>query len=439
MSTTQVLRGAALWIAFAAPGSAQEPVRLREPLPAGAQYHVSSRVELTGTLTPTGEAGKPAPKPVKLAGASAIEYDERVLAESGGQVQKALRVYRRIDFQRQVGGEEQKNTVRPAVRRLVLLRKGTAEVPFSPDGPLTWGELDLVRTDVFTPALAGLLPDRPVRPGDRWDADASAVQELTDFERLDEGKLECRFEEFTTLDRRRYARVAFAGTVRGPGEDGPGRQQIDGYLFFDLESMHLSYLTMKGVHALLDKDGKEVGRVEGQFVLTRQARQKSADLSDEALRGVGLEPDDGNTRLLYDNPNLGLRFLYSRRWRVAAVGGAQVALDGADGSGLLLTLDTAQKTPTGAQFLAESRAFLEKQKARVTVASAPRRLEAGPPELEHFALDVHEEKQRLRMEYYLIRTAATGVALAARLPAADAALQKEVEQLARSVVIGAKK
>ena len=62
--------------------------------------------------------------------------------------------------------------------------------------------------------------------------------------------------------------MALSGTVRGINEDGPNRQQLDGYFFFDLESNHISYLTFKGVHVLLDRDGKESGRVEGRFVLT---------------------------------------------------------------------------------------------------------------------------------------------------------------------------
>ena len=61
----------------------------------------------------------------------------------------------------------------------------------------------------------------------------------------------------------------------------------------------------------------------------------SRDLSDDALKGVALEPNAENTLLLYDNPDFGVRFLYPRRWHVGAVHGSQLALDGADGSGLL--------------------------------------------------------------------------------------------------------
>jgi hypothetical protein len=382
------------------------------------------------------DKGKTA-KSLAVTGTSAIEYDERILdAAVDGQVQKTLRVFRRIDLQRRVGDKPQESTIRPAVRRMVVLRMQQAEVPFSPDGPLTWGEIDLVRTDVFTPALAGLLPARSVRPGDRWPAAKSAVQELTDMERIDDGQVECRFEQVTLLSGRRHARIAFAGTVRGINEDGPNRQELDGYLFFDLESNHLSYLSLKGISWLLDKDGKSLGRIEGQFVLTRQAHASPADLSNEALKTVTVEANADNTLLLFDNHELGVRFLYPRRWRVAGVQGRQVALDEANGSGLLLTLEPLARVPTGEQFLAESTGFLQQQKAKISRTEQPRRIQAAPQEVEHFGLDAEVSGQRVWMDYYVIRQAFGGATLSARLLPVDlAGLQQEVQRIARSVTV----
>jgi hypothetical protein len=416
--------------------AAEEPIHLRERFPVGYEYHVSTRVDLSGTLTLPPEKDKPAPKPLSVRGTSAIEYEERVLGlGEDGQVRKTARLCRRTDFRRTVGDRPQENALRPEVRRLILLRHQNKEVPFSPDGPLTWGEIDLVRTDVFTPALTGLLADYPVRPGDRWSATQAAIQELTDLERIDEGSLECRLEQFTTVEKRRHARVAFHGTVRGTNEDGPNRQELDGYFFFDLESNHLSYLSLRGKHAMLDKDGKEVGHIEGRFVLTRQANTRCAELSDAALKGMATEPNADNTRLLYDNPDLGVRFLYPRRWHVAGVRGTQVALDSADGSGLLLTLDPTSRATTGERFLAESRDWLVKQKARLLRVDQPRTVRASPV-LEHFSLQAEMGKQTFVMDYYVTRQNNGGATLAARLPPRDlAALQKEVERIAASVVI----
>jgi hypothetical protein len=417
--------------------AAEEPIRLQEKFFAGYQYHVSVRVDITGTLTLPAEKGKPAPKPLPVRGDSAIEYDERVFdLDANGGVTKTARICRRVDFQRTIGDSKQEATIRPAVRRLILLRLKNQEVPFSPDGPLTWGEIDQVRTDVFTPALVGLLSEQPVRAGDKWIAAKSAIQKLTDMERIDDGEVTCRFEQIVTLEKRRHVQIAFNGTVRGLGEDGPTKQQLDGFLYFDLESNHISYVSLKGVHSLLDKDGKEVGRVEGRFVLTRQVNTRCQELSEEGLKGVTTEPNAENTLLLYDNAELGVKFLHPRRWRVMGASGNQVSLDSADGSGgVLLTVEPVSRTPTGAQFLKESRDYLEKQKAKLKHVDQPRDL-PGAAGLEHFALEAEMGGQAFVMDYYTSRQRDGGVVIAARLSQADAAtLQKEVERLARSATI----
>jgi hypothetical protein len=416
--------------------SAQEAVRLREIFSPDYQYRVSTRVQLTGRLSLPPEKGKPV-GPLVIKGSSAIDYDERILvSRNDGEVDKTVRIYRRMDFERRVGEQLQKNALREDVRRLVVMRMRNVEVPFCPEGPLSRSEIDLVRTDVFTPALVSLLPSQPVREGERWVARAGAVQELTDLERIEEGQVECQLEGVVSVEKRRHARVTFSGTVRGTNEDGPNRQTLDGYFFFDLESNHLSYLFLKGIHYLLDRDGKESGRVEGQFVLTRQAHTLARELSDEALKGLTLQPNVENTQLVYDNPDLGLRFLYPRRWRVAGDLGRQVRLDGSDGSGLLITLEPPARVPTAAQFLAESRGWFLSQKARVVRADPPQRVQFGTREMDHFALEVETAKERLFMDYYLVRQAAGGATLAARIPLAEpTAMQREVERIARSVTI----
>ncbi|MGH7221692.1 MAG: hypothetical protein ACRELF_00525, partial [Gemmataceae bacterium] len=396
--------------------AAEDAISLRERFPSGYEYHVRTRVDLSGTLTLPAEKGKPAPKPLSVRGSSAIEYDERILdVGQDNDVRKTVRLCRRTDFRRTIGDRPQENSLRPEVRRLILLRQKNKEVPFSPDGPLMWGEIDLIRTDVFTPALAGLLPGHAVRRGDRWSATQSAIQELTDQDRIEEGSLECRLEQLTTVEKRRHARISFHGAIRGANEDGPNRQELDGYFYFDLQSNHLSYLYLQGKHVMLDKDGKEVGRVEGRFVLTRQANTRSPDLSDTALKEVATEPNADNTLLLYDNRELGVRFLYPRRWHVASVRGSQVTLDSADGSGVLVTLDPLTRAPTGARFLAESREWLGKQQARLLRVEAPRTLRASPI-LEHFAMDAEMGKQKIVMDYYVTRQNNGGATLAARLP-----------------------
>lgn len=414
-----------------------QTMQLKESYSPGYQYHVSTRVSLSGKLVLPAEKGKSAPTPLAISGESAIEYDERIFGlEADGQVKQTIRIYRRMDFQRKVGDSTQSHSLRPEVRRLVILRNKDQGVPFSPDGPLTWGEIDLVRTDVFTPALAGLLTDKAVQPGDRWIASESAVRSLTDLERIEEGRIECHFEQYTNIENRKHARIAFAGSVRGTNEDGPNRQRLDGYFYFDLESNHLSYISLNGVNTPLDKDGKEMGRIEGTYVLTRQAHQRSKDLSDEALRGVILEPTDDNTLLLYDNPDLGVRFLYPRRWRVGGIRGRQLTIDSTDGSGILVTFEPLATLPTATQFQTESREWLQKQKAKIHGIGQPTRLQGPPKQIDHFAYDVELAGRRGLLDYFVIRQDTGGATLAARLQTHDQTnLRKEVDRIVRTMTI----
>src|SRR3954463_12591142 len=114
--------------------AAAEPVRMRGTFAPGGQYHVAIREDLSGELTLPAEDVRAAPPPVKVRGHGAFEYDERILdpGTPANPAPRTLRVYRKVDLERTVDDQAQDSTIRPAVRRLVILRNGHREVPFSP-------------------------------------------------------------------------------------------------------------------------------------------------------------------------------------------------------------------------------------------------------------------------------------------------------------------
>jgi hypothetical protein len=415
--------------------AADEPARLHEAVTPGSLFHVSTRSEVTGTLNLPAEGDKKAPKSLTVKGESAIEYDERYLAaETDGQDQKTLRIYTKVDFQRKVGDQDQQTTIRPTVRRQVVLRHNNLKAPFSPDGPLMWQELDLVRTDVFTPALAGLLPDNAVKVGDRWAALTPAIQELTDMVKVEDGKLECRLDEITSEKNTRRARVSFRGTIRGTNEDGANRQELDGFLYFDLDQNSITYLTLDGTSSMLDKDNKVIGTIKGRFTLTRRVLREHQDLSDRALKGVAVEPTDDLTRILFDDAQLGVRFVYPRRWHIAHADANHVDLDSADGNGLRLIIEPLKNMPSPLRFLEDSQKWLTDQKARIRKTEQPRGV-SGSQDMAHFAIDVEMKDQPVRLTYYIGRQKSGGFTLSARLlPGKQLEdVEREVESIARSI------
>ena len=99
-------------LGFSLPIRAQA-VRIGEDFSKNCQYHVSCQVEITGMLTmPAGKDGKT--KTLKVAGKSAIKYDERILHVSADRrVERTVRQYQELDFERKVGEEPQRSKLRP--------------------------------------------------------------------------------------------------------------------------------------------------------------------------------------------------------------------------------------------------------------------------------------------------------------------------------------
>jgi hypothetical protein len=423
----------------AAPQTLAQDVTLVEKFEPGHAYKVDIEVRLTGRLAVPVEKGKP-PKVVAVQGGSHLTYDERVLAPDEPGATKAVRAYRTVDFRRVVGDAAQEAGIRSSVRRMVVIKSGPRRAPFSPDGPLTWGEIDVVRTDVFLPtAVPGLLPPGPVTPGRRWRASPAAVAELTDMEKVDDGELTVEFVGMVETGGRRQAKLTVGGTVRGVNEDGPNRQRIDATAYFDPAANMLTYLSVKGASELLDgTTGQVVGTVEGKFEMTRAAvAPLPPDLSDASLRGLDLKPGFENTLLLYDNPDLGVRFLFPRSWRVGAVQGKQVTLDHARaGAGILITAVPPGKVPTADDYLAEALRDLEKLKGTVIGKEQPTRARPDPGQLDRFAVDAAVDGKTVRLDYAVLKQTDGGITAAATLPAAAAAdLRGEVERVVRSLAV----
>lgn len=417
----------------------QEPLSVVERFRPDYEYRVTTRVDLKGELSIPIDKDKP-PQRVKMAGKSSIDYDERLLPTDGKSAeQKTMRIYRTIDFRRVMGDKPQEISLRPGVRRLVVMKRKSAKVPFSPDGPLTWGEIDMLRTDVFVPALAGLLPERSVKPGETWNASDAAVAELTDMEKLEEGALVCKFELEEMIAGRKVAHITLSGDLQGVNEDGPNRQKLTGRLYFDLRGGYISYLSINGEHYLLDKDGKESGKISGEFVMVRQLNPRNPELSDASLGKTTLEPNADNTLLLYEEPDLGVRFLHPRRWRVSRTVRGQITLDESSGAGLLITVDSLKRIPLANEYMKEAQTYLKDQKSAIVRISQPIRLKDAPTELDQFSIDIDSNGQKVVMDYLIARQENAGATFAGRFLEQDrAARMQEVERIAASLRLSRK-
>jgi hypothetical protein len=166
---------------------------------------------------------------------------------------------------------------------------------------------------------------------------------------------------------------------------------------------------------------------------------RNQQLADGALAQITIEPNADNTLLLYEEPDLGVKLLHPRRWRIGRVARGQITLDESNGSGLLITVEPLKRVPSAVEYLRESQGFLEKQKAKIGRVSQPTRLQNAPNEVEQFHFNAVLSDQPVVMDYLIVRQPNAGATFAARLLENDRdALMKEVERMARTLTLSRK-
>jgi hypothetical protein len=190
--------------------------------------------------------------------------------------------------------------------------KSSETTLFSPLGPLTHDELELIDVQGNTLLLARLLPGKEVAIGAKWAHDDAFAASLLNLDAIVENKLE------STLNRvdDRVAIIEMSGFVEGSVGGVTTRIEVTAKYNFDLDASYISWLAMSL------KEDRAVGHAEPGLNVTARLRvsignvDASAELSDTALADLPLIPDQGNTLLALTSDPSGFRFLHHRNWKV---------------------------------------------------------------------------------------------------------------------------
>ncbi len=289
-------------------------VRLRETAQADTATHVVIEMTAQGLYRPNAEPGASEPDPLKLKVETRFDFHERPVAvePDGGP---ARRVVRRVNQAASaINGQIRPfaSSIRPEVAILVALRRDDGVFTFSPGGPLTRSELELVQGPGDPLDLAGLLPEKPVAEGDTWAIGPEAAKALSAYDALATNSLKAKLE---SLDET-TATIHLAGDVRGAVLGGEGTMTLDGTLRFDREAGRIERLT------LTRNEQRQPGPVEAgldlksTLTVTRTAAEIPAELSDEVLKALPTELQPGLDLLRYSLPEGNFHLLHDRDWHL---------------------------------------------------------------------------------------------------------------------------
>lgn len=278
-------------------------------------------MNLSGELVVTQGGQK---QPIKLEARATLRFTERTLTTDAGLPLKSARHYDEADTVARIGADKVTHGVSSDRRLIVAQRTPNGPFCYSPAGPLTRDELDLV-TEHFSPqCLPGLLPGKAVTAGDTWAVGNAATQTACQFDGLIRNALVGKLVGV----KDRIATFTIEGTAEGIEHGARVVINVTSTGKFDLTAGRVTELAWK------QKDAREQGPVNpaSQVEATANVRREvlarePAELSDLALAGASrAEVPPLLTHLRYTDAKGRFQFVYPREWHITGQTDAHLIL-----------------------------------------------------------------------------------------------------------------
>jgi hypothetical protein len=202
--------------------------------------------------------------------------------------------------------------LRPEVRLLIAGRPENdgPVVVFSPAGPLTWDELQLVQGLGDPLTLGDLLPGQPVAIGGHWPIRSGGARALSEYDAITKNTLDAWLE---TADATK-ARIRLTGQIEGSKQGAPGKMSCDGFFTFDRQAALIDHLDLNRI------ENRQPGPIEAgleyksTLTINRQAAEPPRTLADASLAGLSLQITPQRELLKLDLPGGKATLLHDRNW-----------------------------------------------------------------------------------------------------------------------------
>lgn len=293
------------------PAWAADTYRLRPANIADRIERVRTIVEVEGQLRLNADGSEV--KHLPLSVKADLSYTQRTLeAAEGFKQMRLIRHYDTAEAKIKLKDSELTNGLRDVRRQIVVEAKQGQATFFSPSGPLTREELDLVHVPGSGLILAALFPEKAVAIEDRWAPSEEAISQLLGLETINSQDIAAAL----TGVENDVASISIEGKVAGAVGGVSSDIELKGKLHYDLQKKAVTWL------ALACKESRAIGHARPGFDVVTKVQMVSAPtkatelLGDKVLAGLPLRATTNSTAIELDSPTAGYRFVYDRRWEV---------------------------------------------------------------------------------------------------------------------------
>ena len=300
------------WLSMAMPPAwAADTYQLRSPLVAGSHQQVKVVVETSGQLKLNADGSEV--KRLPITAEANLAYVERLLAAgASGSSVKVVRSYAQADAKIRLRDTELTHRLRDDRRLAISQSDDKQAASFSPLGPLTREELELIDAPGSGLALAALLPMRVVKVKQSWQQPDWAMARLLGLDIVNQHDVTGTLTEV----KDNLAVVSLQGKVAGAVGGVTSEIELTGKLNLDLKQRAVTWL------ALGYTENRAIGHAQPGFETTTKLRmvlgpiRPAAELNDQALANLPTKAAAGSTLIDFTAESAGFRLAHDRRWHV---------------------------------------------------------------------------------------------------------------------------
>lgn len=295
---------------MAALASAAEMYDLTSALKPGQSQSVRTAVEVKGDLKLNSDGKEVSTVPMLVQ--ADLQYTERFLAIKADGTLKAARQYGVAEAKIQIKETELKQSLRNERRLFVIQHKGEDATLFSPIGPLTREELELVDAPGSSTVLAAILPGKKVVIDDTWKLNNQTIARLLGLEAVSDQDIVAKLTKVEDS----LAIFSLDGKVTGAVGGVSSEIDLHAKANFDLKKRAVTWLAMHY------QEKRAIGHAQPGYdaaIRVRTVAEPTAaipELSNDALGKLSIEAKPEHTLIEFQAEKAGINMAHDRRWRV---------------------------------------------------------------------------------------------------------------------------
>ena len=281
----------------------------REFSDATRDVHVT--IEVTGDLELNADGKQVARLPMRVRGSS--RYDERTLRpRSGDRSKRDIRFYH--DAKASIAIAESRLEIGLSDdRKLIVADAASTKLTlFSPLGPLTRDELELIQTQGSSSLLDRLAPLAPVALNAEWTHEAKDLASLLGLDAIHQTDVKSTLRQVESD----VAIIDMSGQVSGAIDGVASDMTLKAKYNINLQSHRVTWLAMS------IREDRAIGHATPGFEVTARIRVEVNEKPTSSEPGVSLpnelplDLNSGSTQLRLDSTLGGFRLLHAREWQM---------------------------------------------------------------------------------------------------------------------------